>query len=233
MIEFTFQELVRKLKDKEPFTFTRFGDGEMTAIWNDGIHKANCDDHVYFDDLGVALSDVLKSNPEYFIGLQGLVKRQSADRIDKYFTENDIAIDFCEADILHKASIKGHVWELFEALHNSDNVILVGADYLEKINEYFEFDCRVGVPEENCWLERDTITKGIDYAIRKIRHYNASQIVVVLVASMAANVIADDLHGKYDNVTIIDAGSIFDPFVNKKSRSYHRNMDILKINGYG
>jgi len=55
-------------------------------------------------------------------------------------------------------------------------------------------------------------------------------IVFGLSASMATNVIVDELYDVIgDRCTMIDFGSIWDPFVGVMSRSYHREYKELKI----
>ena len=55
-------------------------------------------------------------------------------------------------------------------------------------------------------------------------------VVFGLSASMATNVIVDELYDVIgDKCFMIDFGSIWDPFVGKMSRSYHREYKALDI----
>ena len=53
-----FEELIEKIKNKEMFSFSRFGDGEMNAVF--GKEGMNCDSHRYFPDMGLRFKSNVK-----------------------------------------------------------------------------------------------------------------------------------------------------------------------------
>ncbi len=56
-----YYKFVKKIKDKTPFAFTRWGDGEFNCIFQDSGRQFNTDCHNYFADLGAELRRVLFS----------------------------------------------------------------------------------------------------------------------------------------------------------------------------
>lgn len=232
MSDFNYDELIKKLINKEPFTFTRFGDGEMLAIWQDPKRTVNCDGHTYFPDMGIALNNVLKSNPKYHVGLQNMVRNLHPEKLEQYFLENNIDIDFCEADMLHRASIRGNIKPFFDALNSVDNLILAAPNYMMEIKKYVQFKFYANVPNENCWTAKNLIKKDTRILINDLLEKGEKNIVVIMAASMPSNVIIHELHDIFgDRITLIDIGSVFDPFVGNNIRSYHKNMDLFEKNG--
>jgi hypothetical protein len=174
----------------------------------------NCDGHIYYDDMGKRLKDILLSKPDYYLGLQNLAERRWNGNAD-YCALRDIN-EWVASDIFHHVNIKGHINVLLDVLKDK-NVLLIGGDHLEdySLNNGWRF---LGVPRKNCWQEyANTLRHTEDYLEMS---YNENNIVL-FCASMMSNVLIDDLHGK---ATLIDIGSVFDVHVGVNSRSY---MDKL------
>jgi hypothetical protein len=214
--EKTFDTICQKLRDKENFKFARYGDGEFLCM--SGKVGKNCDGHEYFPELGMALNDAFYSDPEYMVGIQplsvhgGLYQRAIKDQPGPK--------NIYDADVLHSASIDGRLELLFDVLQIRD-VLLVGAEHmidfaLNDQNRWWP----ILIPSKNCWrMYEQTI-----YQIKLDLSHNS---VVLLCASMMSEVIIN--HLKDCDCTIIDCGSVFDPYAGKLSRSYHHK---LKLNGY-
>jgi len=229
-MKLTYELLLEKINKEIPFAFSRYGDGEWFAIFekkntkNPNEPGANCDNHKFFPDMGEALRNVLKSKPEYFLGMQNLALRTQGDRIGMYLEDNKLELEWGNADILHHANIKTQLKDFFEVL-KTKSILLIAPERLKGINKYFSYNYFVEVPQVDCWLDK----KRILYEISKILNRKKGYIVILFCASMAANVWIDLLYNQddYKDFTcMIDAGSIFEPFVGVKIRSYHHNMKI-------
>ena len=225
----TYESLLEKIASKQPFSFTRYGDGEWNAIF--GKEGANCDNHKYFPELGIKLANCLKENPQYFLGMQNLGYTQRTEQINSFLKTNNIleAEHWSNADILHHASIKGKFSKFFEAINNVENVILVAPEYIMGIYKFMTYNKFVRVPEQNCFNAYNRI---YDEIFTKIKMSDKQQhTVVLLVASMPANILVHDLFRNFgQTVSLLDIGSVLDPFVGKATRSYHRNMNIKELN---
>lgn len=226
MNKLIYGSLIEKIHEKETFAFSRYGDGEWNAIL--GKVGANCDGHEYFESLGKALRNVLISRPNYYLGLQSLAMRVIGLEITKFVTANNIRpiSEWGDADILHKASIKEMLPQFFEALDTTPYVLLVAPEYLKQINKYFKYNAIVEVPTKNCWLHYKRIEYDILAILNEQTKYD-NYVVVLFMAGMSSNVLIDALYNLYtDKVTLIDAGSVFDPFVGRNTRSYHKKLNI-------
>lgn len=202
----TFAEMIKKIERGDRFSFSRWGDGEFNAIFQDTKSKANCDKHTYFKDMGERLLGVLKSSPKYSIGLQGLAYKQRKSQIDEITLKHHLT--WCNADIIHRKSARGGL-EDFIRLLKSNSAILVGGEHLSQIG--FEM---IKIPSKDCWLEYGRIKDEIGKLDSKI---------VLYAASMMSEVLIDDFK---DRFTQIDVGSALDPYSGIRSRKYHHNLKI-------
>lgn len=121
-----------------------------------------------------------------------------------------------------RSTLNGQLKVLVEALEKR-NFIIVSNDNLKKIDiKYTDF---VSIPSKNCFLDKDRIKNDM---IKMTEKYD--DVVFGLSSSMATNVIVDELYDVIgDRCTMIDFGSIWDPFIGVISRSYHRDYKQLEI----
>lgn len=196
----TYQELINKLNNREPFSFSRFGDGEFACML--GKSGANCDGHEYFHDLGERLSQAW-NDPKGIIGTQ-----RHGQAMYPQFKHTGI-----DADILHKASINGELQVFIDALRERQ-VFMIGPMHLNalKIHDLFR-----DVPLKNAWLDYDMVTEYV-------REIVCPGDVVVYCCGMMAEVLIWDNYR--DDITQIDCGSVFDPYAGVKSRRYHANIKL-------
>lgn len=227
-----FDQFLQKLKNKEPFSFVRYGDGELNSLLQiDGENYKNTDGHTYFADMGVALADILKNKPKYYLGKQrfGFDERYP-EQISKFLKDNDLEnLNWVNADVFHHASINGYFEKFFDMLVKRDDpVILVGPKYLENLGKFY--NSHVVVPDRNCWLKVNEILEDVRGHLDRCDEHKVPA-VVLFVASMPANYMIDQLYGKYGSRhTLIDCGSVFDPYCGQVKRGYHKKI-IERLNG--
>lgn len=216
----TFEEHLNKIKKFKRYTFSRWGDGEWLCII--GKNGSNCDGHFYFPEMGKALREVLASKPNYIIGLQGLAKRHMPEIIEEYTAKYNL--EWVNSDIFHNANASGRIKALFKALENRE-VLLVGGNHLKEFNKDWKF---IEVPRVNCWNAYDKTKEKLSNYFDRVE--SGQKPVVLFCASMMSNVLIDDFHNLASNyqidATLIDFGSVLDPYVGVKSRTYHRKMNI-------
>jgi hypothetical protein len=210
--EVTFKRMCLWIDEHINFKFARYGDGEFMCMA--GVFGANKDKHEYFPDLGQALNDAFYSDPKYLVGIQPLSVQGGLYQKALEFGPGPKHIK--DADVLHSASIDGKLGKFFKVL-DTRRTVLVGPEYLGPM----DFDIHVFIPELNCWRNHEGILHRLK---REIRFDD----VVILCASMMSEVIIHELQNEH--ITIIDAGSVFDPYVNKFSRSYHYKKEKWILN---
>jgi len=210
-----YYEFLEKLKTNEPFSFSRWGDGEWNAIF--GKNGQNCDGHKYFEDMGARLSAIVQSSPEYYLGMQNLAMTLRGPAIDAF--NQDLGIEWIDADCFHKASIKGYFETFFEAIKDRE-VILVAPARLQTIESNIKYSAFVEIPLEDCWKEKKA-------AVHSIASVLDPGDIVLFCAGMPTNVMIDELyqeHGK--ECTLLDMGSVFDPYCGFATRTYHKKLEI-------
>lgn len=217
-----YQQLLNKIKSKENFTFSRFGDGEVNCIMGDYGNPTNCDGHQYFRAMGMALYKVIKSKPMYYMGLQPLVQRLRGE--DEDFKELIEGVNWIDSDIIHNASIKHGLNDLFEALKER-NIILIGNEDL------YEMALKIGGsmvdPVMHIIISKVDAWNEFDQTIKRLREIIRKDDVVLYCAGMMSGVMMDQIYSQVgNNVTQIDIGSAFDPYCGIKSRSYHHKLEI-------
>jgi hypothetical protein len=198
----TYQELINKLNNREPFSFSRFGDGEFACML--GKSGANCDGHEYFPDLGERLNQAW-NDPKGIIGTQ-----RYGQAMYPQFTHTGI-----DADILHKASINGELDLLVNTLDaRRYDIIMIGPSRLRGAILCSTF---IEVPLKNAW-------EKYDYTLERLRFHVQKWDIILYCCGMMAEVLIHDMYS--DDITQIDCGSVFDPYVGVNSRMYHKKLKL-------
>lgn len=204
----TYLQLIGKLERNEPFSFSRFGDGEFNCMF--GKCGANCDGHQYYTDLGERLNEAW-NDPKGIIAVQRLGYEMYKDRLEG---------EYADADILHRASIKGELDLFLEVLKSrKQDIILVAPERLKNA-----IPCRtfIEVPLKNAWLE-------YEHTLERIRFHVNKYDIVLYCCGMMAEVLIHDMFNfepVVDKFTQIDLGSVLDPYVGVNSRTYHKKLNI-------
>ncbi len=214
---------VDKIRKREHFSFTRWGDGEWFCVT--GKKGQNCDNHIYFPEMCESLNSALKNDKGYYKSIWNLEHAQIKNILNillPYIQNNNIKHNWVNAGVWEDMVIKGELDSLIESLENR-NFIIVSNNSLKGLNiKYTDF---ITVPFENCFLEKDRIKSEIIELSDKYE-----DAVFGFSASMATNVMVDELYDVIgDKSTMIDFGSIWDPFVGVYSRSYHKQYNRTKI----
>ena len=197
----TYNNLLDNLIQGVSFSFSRFGDGEFNCMF--GKCGGNCDGHLYFPALGIALQKVW-DDPRGIVAMQSLGYGIWKERIGEG--------TWPDADILHNASQAEGLDRLWEAL-SCRSVIIVGPNHLKPLH----CDMFIEVPRRNCWMEYDKIKKDIERVV-------LPDDVVLYSCSMMAGVLIHDMYS--EDITQIDTGSVFDPYCGVKSRRYHKDLKL-------
>lgn len=219
----SYARLLERLKDNQPFAFSRWGDGEWEAVLGTGDEsKMNCDGHQYFSSLREALHRILTSNPSYSVGMQKLAYHKVMGRkIDRYLRANNIKLEWLNADAFHDASRDGKIGSFFDII-STKRILLVGPSHLRNLS-LFAFDfCEV--PAKNCWLKHEQVLADIEASI-----VEKKPEVILFCAGMMSNWLIDELKGSFTGC-LIDVGSLLDPYAGVNSRNYHKKLSLAHQN---
>jgi hypothetical protein len=208
--EDTLNGMVDNLKINKPFKFARYGDGEIYCM--KGKVGQNCDNHVYYPQLGNRLRQAINQEPDYMVGIQPLSVSHLPQDVENYFSH---FTRLYNADVLHNASMDGQLSKFTGALLGH-YIVLVGPPHLA---DYFKECVHIVIPSENCWTEYENVRQQIDFHVDGINN-----AVVLLASSMMSEVLIDDFSDYHH--TFVDVGSVLDPYCGVNSRRYHHKLKI-------
>lgn len=223
---------VEQLKNSQPFTFARYGDGEwLTILGFYGMHNSNgC---TFTKELSDDMREVLKRHNPYHHAILKIARRErpvpfngqltpyGGPIIDQWLEDNDIKIDWYNGDVLLEESLKGNLFPLIEQIRTK-RVLYVGNKRLRGLNKrgvgFFPYHAYIEPPPRNAHLAKDEILKAIFKTVRK------NKIDFIGWSSgLAAKVFIDEVYMKFPEVTNIDFGSMFD--------GYFRPMENVQPTG--
>lgn len=211
-MKLTLEDIIYKLENKIPFAFSRWGDGEWLNV--NESNGANCDGNIYYEDLGFELKKIALVPQDYYMGIMTHIYNDEAHYYVKRESEK-YPQQWHDSDILHKASIDDKLKDLITALHNS-YIVYIGNESLKKLDFTNEF---IEIPYSNCWDIQDEIINKIKLTFALNYHK-----VYLFSAGMATNVFIDKLWKSNNTNTYLDVGSVFDPYVGRLTRNYHKKL---------
>lgn len=210
--EFPLEELCRVARERPPYTFARYGDGEWISLLQLKSHnKRNCDWHYYYPAMGLALRDVLKSRPAYRLGIQRMATELYPIEIGKFMLDHQLQkLDWTNAEVLHRASTKGQLG-LFA--QECKGAVWIGPEHLAPVAEALDVKKFVVVPTINVWESYGEVQHRAMTAVKK-------NDLVLVSCGMPAKILIHALQKEHPTATILDTGSVWDPFAGVKSRKY-------------
>lgn len=209
--DFTYEYVVDCIAKEKNITYSRICDGEWACIL--GRNGANCDAHQYFPDMRARLTEVVESQPPYFLGIQRLAIEQNQDNPE--FIRLKEKNNWYGSEIFTRASIHGRMNELRDALMDR-NVIQVANGSLKPLGLA---DVFIEIPLINCWLKKDEI-------LAAIRKHVKPNDVIIYSASMPTKYFIHELWKEFgDTITQLDTGSVWDVYVGRETRTYMKNIE--------
>lgn len=224
MVSRNLEWFLSRFRSGEPFTFSRWGDGEWRAVCGT-VHGVNCDGHPFHRDLQRELGTVLRSKPTYPLGMQPMSVRIYGDIILQFLNGNKIkGLEWSDGDIFHKAAIAGKLGEITESLKDR-KLLIVGAKHLAKLTQPGVLDPKpkkvvhIDVHGDQAFTHRKRTIANIK---RHLLGPGKSESWIVFVCmGMTAEIVIHELNKDFgDAHTIVDFGSVFDPLAGVFSRKY-------------
>lgn len=210
------------LRDKKPFSFTRWGDGEWLCTY--GASGNNCDGHEYFSDMSDSLRKVFDQPDRYFLATWPLQEEPMMFNLPGELRQFIASRRWADARIWEEAAMAGKLGSLVNQLEDMNFIIVSEPSKRELDINYTDF---IDIPSKNCFLDKERIKQEMRKMCEKY-----DMPVFGLSASMASNVIVDELFEELGKKCwMIDFGSIWEPFLKNPvhSRSYHSKYKSTSI----
>ena len=219
--EVPLQTYIDKLRKWETFKFARYGDGEWTAILKPDPTKGNCDGHAYTYELSADLAKtIVEPSDKIEYGIQPLSIATMGDAINTYVGPGKIK--WTNADVFHAASEVRELAPFADALRERKPIIVGGRQWNK--GGWLNPKAFIQIPLRGVYDYKDEI-------LELIRKIPLKGEVILLACSMLAEVIIYELRDT--DATIIDIGSVFDPWLGVLNRGYHQNLGELDKAVYG
>lgn len=218
---------VDKLDKCEPFSFVRYGNGEWDAIFETGTITGSHSQKLTVPGLRKSMERSVRLAPRsdnYLLGIQS--KRYLSSRglwklIEEYVHSCAPDLVWHVGDVFHKASMKGRLFPLVEVLKKR-NCYVVGPEYLRKINKYIKVEEFIQVNTRNCYVQLSSVRK-------KLLSLPRNRVICVSAGPMAKVLIYQLYHQIGDTDTLLDCGSLWDPYAGRRTRRYHKRLNNQKI----
>ncbi len=199
---------------KTPISFSRWGDGEWSAILYRGT--ANCDGQAYTPELRMGLAAVLHARPSYLLGLQPLAVRRFGPAIATWLTRSALWPSWGHADVWVRLSTRGWLQAFVEPLR-ARPVLMVGPAHLQGI---FPTVGHVVVPDVNAVADLPRLQAEIRAAIPLL----GPDGVVAVSAGMGAKILIHEGVQHAPHLSWLDFGSVWEPYVGRANRRYHAEI---------
>ena len=230
--------IVNNLENKNHFTFLRIGDGEQFCIQSQKSHTNNSHNRngCNFDTPGLADSILNIINDKkllnfnnIFIAWNPSVIRNRFDCFSVFNKEfNNTEMNFyMDHTILIKQLISNPIYmkKFINNINKFDNIIYVGPKYMNNLQiNPIKFNKYIDIPDKNCFEMKDIIYDNIINSIK-------DNSIILFSGGLGIKYVIYKLYNSIgNNNTLIDLGSVLDPFFDNWSRrTYKKNKDsILK-----
>ena len=157
IINNNLQFYIDKLKNKETFSFTRWGDGEWGCAF--GTIGCNVDKHQYFAEMANGLLEALINDKGYIKATWPLTVPMLInihDTIENFIESNNIQTIWNDARVWEEAAMQNTISPLIKQLQKMNFVIVTGKDKKILPINYTDF---IEIPSVDCFLEKEYIKK--------------------------------------------------------------------------
>lgn len=210
------------MSNDEPFSLSRFGDGEILCMYPNGM-KENCDGNKFFPELSAPMKQIFKNNYPYYHCLLDCTFDYNADLFRALIAENCPDMEFYNGEIWQELSLNGRIEELVSHL-DKHNPVLVGGKHIGNAKDiigWTKAPYHLRIPDVDSFNSIQEIMQQIgELYIQGYRMFCFS-------AGYTTKIIIDTLFPYIGHDTfMIDMGSVFDPYCGRLSR------DTMELRGF-
>lgn len=217
---------VDRIKSGTPFSFIRLGDGEWSTIMRDRSRTSSGSQDIRLPKLRQGMIKLITNrpgSPNYILAL-----RQTSYRagIQNWLNENAPDVAWHDCTVFYKASKKGWLFPFIDALRNLEvPLVIVGPERLGKLRGILPVAHHIKIPGKDCFVLRDRILEDC-LSIEGPAFFS-------FTAGPGAKVFIYNLWHRIGKKSfMLDLGSLWDVYVGKRTRRYHKQVkgEILRRN---
>jgi len=218
-----------KIRNSEPFSFVRYGDGEWLCIRygpsRSIFKKKNCDGTVYTKALAQDLKNSIinhHKDPNYHYSTHNgwFKSKKYTEFFLNFHKENNIeSLPWISGDIGHTLSSEKKISKLVEAMNSCKfSKCFIGPRRLLKslkIN-HVKFDHFIEVPLLDSYSIKHELIKRIDEL--------GENHLFFFSAGMVTKIVIWDCWKRIKNAIFLDLGAIWEPYMGLAIRDYHKEL---------
>ena len=227
---------LKKIDNKEPFSFIRLGDGEILTMWPLHWLKVNCDGSAFLPEIKEPMKDIFRHKYDYYHCLLDCSFDLNGDLFRKFIEETCPDMDFYNGEVWQEMVGDGRIEELTATISKDYHPVFVGGSHFENIHllkGFIHEPIHVKVPNKDSFLHINSIMSEIS------RLFLEGNRMFLFSAGYTTKIIIDQFYPFIeDEAFMIDMGSVFDPFLGilnrdgQKARGFefyqpHTNLKLL------
>lgn len=218
MIEKPIAFWLEKLWNEEPFTLSRFGDGEALCIFNDKFEH-NIDGAKYTPEIKYHMKRIFEQPKNYYHSLLYCsfdhVREQWSEYLDKS------GIEFYNGEWMQQMSLTGRIEDLNRAFSAYYKPVIVGGGHLQGISHIKGFEGVIISQGQ----EVNSFEKYNDMYNDVISLYDMGARMFLFTSGFTSKILIYNLFDKIGGDSwLIDVGSLYDPYCGRMSRRIYQYL---------
>lgn len=206
---------LRRITSNEPFSFSRFGDGEVLCMFHVNGFDANTDGSYFSNDLIEPMKQIFRNNYNYFHCLLRCSFDVQGDLFKKFLEDTCPDMLFYDGEFWQDLSFGERITEIIDAI-NVYKPCFVGGKHIANVkflNHMSEMSF-IETPCINAFQKIETIIDLINM------QYKQGCRMFCFCAGFCTKIIIDRLFSFIGHdAFMLDFGSVFDPYCGRLSRS--------------
>lgn len=219
IIKLPLEWFTQRLSSGMPFAFSRYGDGEFQAIL--GHQGRTKDGQTYTPELRAALANTLLFPGPYKYAVGPMAMRMHGPDILAWLEREKITLKWYDTETFLEASINGALLPFIGALRER-RVVYFGPPHLDRLLGWLPKIRVRHCNAHNAFAEFAALNNA---AIDRIGTFD----VMLFSCGPTSKVLIHELNRHAPGLTLIDIGSLFDPYCGVRSRSYMNARDWKRL----
>ena len=228
-----YNRLIQSIREENHFSFMKMGDGDILAYFHHPIiHTTMSDEYrkIFSKSLQPFIEHKISTNdPKIILGIENNTPYFKAEQFESLKWPAEKILELFEK-LKHTDSLENNcmvfsyiyakegLGRLFQSLSDK-NIIIVGPEYLKRINIESRSINYVVTPVRNSWETQEDIEKDLDQKISSTK-----DPVIIYACSVTGKMALVKMYFKYPEITQIDIGANLDPYAGEGCRPWHPKM---------
>ena len=214
IIDLPVEHYLEKIRNNQPFSLSRFGDGEVLCMFHNGWLHENCDGSKFSDDLVEPMKQIFRNQYPYYHCLLDCSFDLNGGIFKQFMEQTCPDMDFYNGEIWQHLSFSERITELIETI-SVHNPVFVGGSHLDKLAEMKRMGDMylIQTPEKDSFQKFHAI-----YDLIMVAHGNGARFFG-FCTGYTSKILIDTLFPYIGHDSfLIDFGSVFDPYCGRLSR---------------